>query len=102
MKCQYCDQPIKNRGDRSIPQNNRYWPRNRILADELGNTEDEMHSIAMKRNNFGRMIKIGPVEEWANQSSSELNKAQFNILMEWQDKLVIFLATDQGLEIVLS
>ena len=99
-KCQYCGQKIK-KGDRSVPQNSRYWPRNRVLAEDLGHTEDEMHNFAMKRCLFGKMTKVGPVEEWKNDSSADLNKAQFAKLMNWQDVLVIWLVSEQGSEIVL-
>ena len=41
---------LKETGVRSAPQNNYYWNIVRILADELGYTENEMHETI--KNHF--------------------------------------------------
>jgi len=48
-----------------------------------------------------REIKVGPVEMFVRSSSTQLDKKQFNELIEWQGRLAIFLMTETGETITL-
>lgn len=69
---------------RSASQNNFYWAYLRIIANETGETEDNLHSLFKRKFLPPEFVTILGVEIKRPASTTKLNKTEFG---EYMDKI---------------
>lgn len=69
---------------RTASQNNFYWAYLRIIANETGHTEDDLHSLFKRKFLPPEFVTILGIEIKRPASTTKLNKAEFG---EYMDKI---------------
>jgi hypothetical protein len=81
---------------RSVRQNRKYWAVLGDIADDTGNTSEDLHVVFKDMFLPRKFIRLGNHEKEVRKTTTDLSTAEF---AKYLDQIIAFAATEMGIRI---